>query len=302
MTRITFALILLLLISSCYSQNWAPEGAKWHYGSSSAATGAFFQYYTYTSVGDTLINNKVCSILEKSDIPVVELCVPRSSKVEYMYEENGKVYFLNHLTNTFEKLYDFTKAAGESWTFRVRTGYPSSYNLDTFNVYVDSTSYVVINNDTLKILYGFITCLDSYWIGLSGLIIERFGHLTHMFPYADGACDLEWPSGLRCYEDSVFGFYQFDTTDCDYTNVGLNYLIDKFNIEIYYNHINHNVKVYCSTCKEFEVELFDLTGKLVFATNSNEFNIRTLRKGLYIIKVSNITNKFVVRKIIKYAH
>jgi hypothetical protein len=208
------AMIIIFAMLKCNAQNeWAPAGAKWTY------TETYFfspriDTLTIRSVGDTLIQGHNCKILKKSSF----ICDLRSLK-EYMYSDNGKVFFYDHSRASFQMLYNFNAAVGDSIV-----GYPGEFpENDSITTIIDSISTITINSIDLKKLFVHYSSSAIFWTpASSSVIIEYIGDTYLMFPWTYGACDASWGGPLRCYEDPLTGFHNFETApSCDYITTGI---------------------------------------------------------------------------------
>lgn len=184
--------------------DFAPIGASWHYTKRYAFSGNE-DYLTYISRGDTLINDKICKIIYKDPLS----CTSRPD-VEYVYTKDSTVYFWDSTFNKFQILYDFNLQVGGSWKIEVE----SYDHIDTVKFIVDSIKYEYFNAQRLKILYtNKVIATPDYTyseVGETNIIVYKLGNLKKMFNFDSdriNACDFDYIDGLRCYEDSVFGFY-----------------------------------------------------------------------------------------------
>lgn len=291
---ITCAIFIMFTMAKVMSQNeWAPLGAKWYY-TMTYASNSDIDYNYFESIKDTTINNITCKKIYR----LHETCDDRS-KYEYMYENNNKVFFYDEFANEFNLLYDFNKLPNEIWHIKVNHG---GY-LDSLLVHVDSVSSIIINGNSLKVLYTTIGN-TSEWVGFSGKITEKLGHEKNMFPFVRGICDLNFNLGLRCYEDSVLGLFQTGNAPfCDFSNVDINEYtsFEKNHIfpnpasdELYFNNINN---------AEIFITIYNIYGSVVQTTktNNNKINISNLKNDIYFIYFKNSKNQFkVVNKFIKH--
>jgi hypothetical protein len=112
-------------------------------------------------------------------------------------------------------LYDFNKNAGESWTI--------VYDSCEVTVTVDSTSTININGNTLKVQhlapspFGFVNTRVIEGIGNTNQPMPDF-HI----PCGIGVIDMNYYLGLRCYEDSILGYYNFNISPtCNFITTGI---------------------------------------------------------------------------------
>lgn len=200
---------LILLALSCNiflanAQSWAPPGATWTYGIGYAFSPAQ-QFCTWYYAGDTIINGHNCKQIHCDNPPYIE-----QGNNLITYEDSSKVYWWNDQLSQYTVLYDFTKNAGESWT--------TIKDSCAILIKVDSTSSITINGTIRKVQF-----ISGVWFGS---IIEGIGHRYQ--PTPDGwsctniAVDMDYYTGLRCYQDSAISFYDFGIApSCDYIVSGL---------------------------------------------------------------------------------
>lgn len=191
-------------------QNLLNNNAEWYYeikpfiGCLPCVVG--FQHIK--AVRDTLINNQVCVMLEKSNSGDIDICDNMGTALEYLYADEQKVYWYNEHLDDFTILYDFAAETGGSWEIQV---------LDcTLLVTVDSTSTIILNSQERKILY--ISDENNFF---TGGVIEGIGHTRNLFPSdffynCQGvACDSDFIDGLRCYLENEVILYKPAIADCD---------------------------------------------------------------------------------------
>lgn len=297
-TLFTFA----LLFSGANAQSFAPQGATWHYKKNFFFPQPYLEHYSKLQVvGDTLINGVTCSKIQK-EYPF--FCNLRPTE-EFVYASNDTVFFYDTTFSQFQILYDFNAVQGDSWVIRVN-GFGTA-NEDTVIVNVDSTDFVTINSQTLKRLYVNYTYYnDGVPIVFSGPseVIERIGDTRYLFEFANFSniiCDGDWTGGLRCYEDSIIGFYDTGISDsCEYFEI-YNDLeeqtISSFTIAP--NPSEKFITVNMIQGSFQAIQIFDSRGRLIIKTNSKHIDISTFNSGLYIVRVKS-SDTWSQQRFIKY--
>jgi hypothetical protein len=128
--------------------------------------------------GETIMHQgKLCSMLVKS--PCAPPCLVQPS-VEYMYGEDGVVYFWSDVVNDFQILFDFNALNENMWRICVED-YPPGYNVDSIRVHVVNTWILEINGEELR--YIKLTYIPSYfspqyWIDS---VLERIGSVNLIY-------------------------------------------------------------------------------------------------------------------------
>ena len=78
--------------------------------------------------------------------------------------------------------------------------------------------------------------------------------------------------------------------------------LNDINISVYPNPVNNVVNIKVDNTDSFNIELFDMSGKLLLTQNGNTnlttLNVSDFSKGQYIVRVSQ-NNNIVIRKIVK---
>jgi hypothetical protein len=304
-TTLIFALCLVTLAAK--SQEWAPVGAAWHY------TEEIFMpividedYIKFESVKDTIYEGKLCRKITKRHYIT---CSDRP-ETEYMYSENGKVWFWDPAFNTFQVLYDFGAGPGQSWTILIAD--VSLSDTDTLIVTVDSTDTVLINGISLKRLFVTYDFRNELIVPFTytGEIIESVGDLYYMFNFAYQwafACDGNFSGGLRCYEDSVIGLYETGLADsCTYvhTLTGIGPDAAKDVVKIRPNPADEAVIVESETPEPLQYVIQDPAGRILQRGRTDDGRIITsgLQPGICVLTFTNAAGarvaslKLVIRR------
>lgn len=178
---------------------WAPVGSVYYYS-------YWFGFEPETDmlevevIGDTTIQNKTCRIFQQNSglIPWNWDCEGNN----FLYEEEGEVYFYNEQSEAFDLLYDFNKDVGESW--RVPLCSEVFCQPDTLIVEVDSISTIVLNGTEVRLQQVSLSSTSGI-LGGNDIIYEGIGSATRMFlkeiicPVVEagvlGLCDIVDPEG-----------------------------------------------------------------------------------------------------------
>ncbi|NOX47902.1 MAG: T9SS type A sorting domain-containing protein [Chlorobi bacterium] len=287
-TLIVLALFCLLSSESIFAQEWAPEGAEWYYDYDAfEVTG----YIRIVSEGDTVINGQLCKVLAKTRFTYDYVTGNYETAFmgnEYTWSDTNKVYIYKY--GQFYVLYDFSLQTGDSWTIPANyLGFCDS----TGTMVVDSVGSIVVNNDSLRVVY----CSpgeSSHWF-LGSVIIEKIGPLdSYMLPEMTNECgvpDLFEGGPLRCYYDEGFGWYSTGiAAECDYI-LGVGGRDAKGQLlQVYPNPATDWVAfAYTLPNKDSEavIKITDATGKLidVVAVNGQQgqkiWDTRHIKPGAY---------------------
>lgn len=216
--------------SILFTQNFAPIGAEWYY----TEYHSFSQTITFlkiTSVGDTVIQGKNCSVLENNH----GLACNFYNERDFVYEEDSIAYFYSSVVDDFQILYNLKAKKDSSWTIIYQV---EDFLIDTVLVTVDSVRTVEINGFELlafDVTYRSLNSDNPNSVYVS-TIVERIGDVYYLFHYlsmAEGiVCDGNYSGGLRCYMDNDFGFYSTGIADsCTYvTNINEYLALQSFSV------------------------------------------------------------------------
>lgn len=286
------------------AQDFAPLGATWYYTENFVLTGDK-AYLKIKSVKDTLFQGKNCKLLFKTTL----LQCNNRTELEIVYAQDSAVYFWDKDFAKFQKLYDFKVTKGNYWSILIKHDLAE---IDTIKVYVDSISTTKILNKTHKVLYvSYHPSYYNYVADYSSKIVFPIGDFTYLFnfaPYWAGACDFNTSGGLRCYEDSEFGYYSTAIADsCTYIYKYKWNSIDKlkdndFKVVVAPNPTQGKLKISCNDNLKYKICLIDCFGRNIKTGNfMNEvvFDISAYPKGMYFILIQNETGMTSHTKIIK---
>lgn len=284
---------LFLCSVACFAQtDWAPVGAKWHYNFEEN------DFTTIESIGDTIIQNKNCTILKLNHTwDSLKICT---------FNEDNKVWYFK--SGKFYKLYDFAAKVGDTWQV------VDIFNLcgadSLVNIIVDSIGTTLINGNLLKhIVVRFTT--NERWgfhcygdVGFSHKIIEHIGALGYMFPRRFCALDYPYPCDLRCYSDEQFGLYETGIVDsCNYVKDDAVIISQDNSTFIYPNPTEKILNIELGSSKPgFIATLYNLFGEKVMKLKLDEqiktLDLSELEEGYYILQIFKNKN-YSFYKILK---
>ncbi len=294
---LTFALLVTYFASA---QDFAPQGATWHYSESFFYPLPYLEYFMKFEVtGDTIIDGQNCSIIHKDGKAV---CYDRPD-YEFVYSSNDTVFVYDQNYSVFRILYDFNANVGDSWEFIV-DGFDPATDQDTNVIVVDSTDTVVINGQSLKRLYVTyqFTSDDLGYYEYPSTIIERLGDTKYMFNYYTDilmVCDANWSSGLRCYEDTIIGLYETGIADsCEYfelyNSIPEN---ESSSFTIAPNPARDIMQITMNQGVPDVIQIRDSHGRLLLESKDALINVSDFSEGIYFIQIHSngkwSRNKFI---------
>lgn len=320
MKKVIVFISIGFLFSKILFSQWAPNGATWHYNFSSFAVEGF---YKISCIGDTLINNTNCKIMEKKMYwwsPLYGFDT-LSFEHDYTYADQNKVYIFRY--NTFYTLYDFSANIGDTIVIAGTNKYSSSGCDSIGAIRIDSIGTMNINGELLR--YISVSPTPTSKLGWYARIVEKIGPIykyqnnsnyTYLFPVKLDYCGMQLDElteggNLRCYsEPNGFIYNNLGIApNCEYINTGIAEPDEYFmEFEILPNPTNGIFRLSYKLVKPqpIKLELFDNIGKIIISEIiedenfiSKEFNISNLKSGIYFIKIQ-LNNKSIFKKIIKH--
>lgn len=283
MKQTLFIIAIVTLTHCATAQEFAPLGAVWHYTEiqSFSPTVSFMRM---ESIGDTVVNDQT---MRKVVGPMS--CMGAGEHL--FYQSGDSVFYWHHNLDTLLLAYDFGAAAGDAWHILAQNDQSTP---DTVWFEVDSAWTELINGDSLR-AYALRWTAPT-WGTVHDTVIERLGSLTFLSNFAkqtDVICDLNYPAGLRCYEDAVFGFYETGIAlSCTHSTLSVDDdpSPDQIEMTIFPNPADRELFVQVNG----QVYLTDMLGREIHVSiNVSKFNdtsvidISALPQGMYIIHARN---------------
>ena len=274
--------------------SWFKKNTEWYYNN------PVFQYgypelknanYLKTKVlGDTVIENKNCKILELRFCPKDSLYAH-----EYVYEYFDSVFYYNYYSKTFHLLYNFKAIKGDTiWVhknqFKPTKGFFRATNLDSFGYVIDST-YSKKLSDGKDYIHQKITSLkptigDS-WTYFCKEVIQYIGAKCNFWGTYSIYSDKN-PGDIQLYKSDIridFGS-QIDTTCSKPVISKIETQISTSRYEVFYSDLQVSIYFYY---KPIEIVAFDILGKEIkfiqndnmIIVNKNQFHSICLVKCLF---------------------
>ena len=284
--------IWVMQLTDVFYHDFLEEGSEWYYEIQNDNGGITYQHLE--CVGDTLFEGgKRPKIIIRSNTQY-DKDLHTELTHEYVYEENGKIYWWNKDLQEFTTLYDLDAEMDDEWEIKVGT--------ESITVHVDSVGIFEYQGESHRML----NISDANGI-FDGDIVVDYGHMTSFFPEklmnrnADFIVD-----GLRCYwVDNELVFHQGDE-NCDAVYMEWHDVSDNENVgfAVYHNPTNGVLFVRLPQCDsptsgESTYRITNLMGQTLLQGNINaenqQIDISALPSGMYFITVGEATRKFVVK-------
>ena len=204
---------------------------------------------------------------------------------EYVYEENGIVYWWNKDLQEFTTLYNLNAQVGDDWEIKVGT--------ESITMHVDAEETMEYEGRPFRVLH-----VSDPQDLFSGDIVCGIGHLTSFFPERLMVPDKSYRvNGLRCYWIEGELVFKFGNRDCDEIYEKYHHGVDESVVESMVAYPNPTRGVlFVETSKATDYRIVNLLGQMVKSgTVSNSvIDISALSNGIYFLKINNSTLKIVV--------
>ena len=266
-----------------------PQGAEWYYEILGDDGSITYQYLEYAS--DTTINDKTVVIIIRTNTLYDKDGNTESSR-EYLYEEDGVVYWWNPTLGEFTTLYNFRAEEGDEWEIKVGE--------ESLTMHVDEVHDYEYEGQ----IYRMLRVSDAETL-FSGDIICEIGHLTSFFPEKLMTRGKGYQvEGIRCFWQFGQLIFKQGEMGCDEVHSGHYWAInehpDVANFCVYPNPTNGVLFVGLSHCgSRPEYRISNLMGQTLLTgsitSDSQQIDVTSLPQGMYFITIGETTCKFVVR-------
>ncbi len=268
-----------------------PQGAEWYYEILGDDGSITYQYLEYAS--DTTVNHKTVVVIIRTNTLYDKEGSTETSR-EYLYEEDGVVYWWNPTLGEFTTLYNFRAEEGDEWEIKVGE--------ESLTMHVDE----VLDYEYEGQIYRMLRVSDPEDL-FSGDIICEIGHMTSFFPERLMTRGKDYQvEGIRCFWQ--FGQLVFKQGDmgCDEVHSGHYWAVDEqpddaaFGV---YPNPTDGVLVVETVCTPSlptrTYRITNLMGQTVLTgsltAESQQIDVSGLPQGMYFISVGDVIQKFVVR-------
>lgn len=286
-------LFILGLSMTCYSQEFAPVNAKWHFQNYYLGFHEPITYSVIKSVRDTVIDEKYSTIIHLYDNNGVDFVTDL-----IVHEDQGIVYFFEH--GEFKLFFDYNLDVGDTLAYRVPLNAPLfQSNGGGDEVGLNRTYYALITEkETVEIdgkaiskfhtsIIRPIDLVGSYTFWDLGIFTQRIGSPQGLFGKSEMELLGGFPGYYRCYEDHEISI-NMSPYACDFTTVNIIEFDKNALILTYPNPVQEFLKIKLLTENCSRIELIDPHGKVVKTQqlegqNVLELNLSGLPSGLYIL-------------------
>ena len=272
--------------------DFASQGFEWYYEIQNSDSSVTYQHLYY--LADTVIRQKDIKIIVRTNT-LYDKGLNNVTTHEYIYEEDGKVYWWNAAIDDFTTLYDFSANVGDEWEIKVGT--------ESITMHVDAVGETEYNGKTFKILQ--VSDAENLF---SGIIVASVGHITSFFPEKlmrkSGESTVE---GLRCLWNGTELVFKYGDKDCDDIYEQLHYGLEDVETKMFSLYPNPTEGVLtvetqnlASPQKQTTYRILNLMGQTLLEGRtegvSTRIDVSDLSDGMYFINIEGATQKFVVKK------
>ena len=248
-------------------------------------------YYEIQAVGDTLIDDKSCIVLEGAENFGFDF--------RYINYEDDKIYRYSRVDSQFYLLYDFGLLPGDTLAINLNYAVDPNFGFPDTAIYqITSTDVLLLENDTLRVQYIMQLNTDEAPLLDWGFrLIERIGSDGFFVPYSQG--QEIWISFSSATDGDEIIYKEFHCT------VSAEEIEKESAFEVFPNPSSDWVQLVFNEANSSNigVEIYNLQGQLVFNKNlirTSNLSIGSLSKGYYILRVINEEGKLLgIQPLIK---
>ena len=272
------------------------EGSEWYYEILNDDGSITYQHLECT--GDTVMQGKRPKVIVRSNTHYDRDTVTEISH-EYIYEENGIVYWWNKDLQEFTTLYNLNANAGDEWEIIVGN--------ESLTMHVDAVENYDYEGQTYRMLH----VSDTANI-FSGNIVCSIGHLTSFFPERLMTRGKGYRvEGMRCYWVNGELVFKYGDKDCDEVYEQLHHGIDEPGengpstgsgaLTVYPNPTDGVLFVETNGHASLSNQTYRITNLMgqtllqgPITDEIQKINIESLPAGMYFITFAGETLKFVI--------
>ena len=243
--------------------------------------GSITYQYLYQA-NDTVIQDDPIHIIVKINT-LYDKRVYNEVTHEYIYENDGKVYWWNKTLQMFTVLYDYTAEAGDEWEIKVGT--------ESIVMHVDAVENIEHDGKPYRMMH--VSDPDDLF---TGDIICGIGHLTSFFPEKLMSKGYR-VEGIRCFWQEGNLTFKFGDSDCDGIYEGYHTHLEETDgtVMVYPNPSNGIITVLGIQAGEYLIT--NLLGQTLMTgridTEKQQINVSALPTGVYFINLNGKTTKFM---------
>ena len=284
------------MMEDCGSGLVGFSGAEWYYEIQNLNGSVTYQHLEYAA--DTTISHKDVQIIIRTNT-LYDKDEHVEITREYLYEEDGMVYWWNKDLQEFTVLYNLNAEVGDEWEIKV--------GLENLIMHVNGVEQYYYDGR----LFRMLRVSDDEDL-FSGIIVCGIGHLTSFFPERLMTRGKGYRvEGMRCYWRNGELFFKYGDEDCDAIYKDYHFGIEEDGPSTgsgtfaVYPNPTHNVLIVETQCFASqpittEYRITNLMGQTLQSGNitaeTQQIDVTNLPQGMYFISVGDATRKFIVNK------
>ena len=265
-------------------------GLEWYYEIQNENGSITYQHLEY--VADTTINHKDVQIIIRTNT-LYDKGEHSEVTREYVYGEDGIIYWWNKDLQDFTVLYDYNAEAGDEWEIKVGT--------QRITMHVDAVEQYEYESQQFRLLQ--VRDADDLF---SGTIVCGIGHLTSFFPEKLMTRGKDYRvESMRCYWREGELFFKYGEEDCDAVYKVYHNGLDDHEDDVFAVYPNPTDGVlfvetrHGTSLPTQTYRITNLMGQILMTgqitAEPQQINVSDLPQGMYFISVGDVTQKFVVR-------
>ena len=265
-------------------------GLEWYYEILNENGSITYQHLEYTA--DTTINHKDVQIIIRTNT-LYDKGEHSEVTREYVYGEDGIIYWWNKDLQDFTVLYDYNAEAGDEWEIKVGT--------QRITMHVDAVEQYEYESQQFRLLQ--VRDADDLF---SGTIVCGIGHLTSFFPEKLMTRGKDYRvESMRCYWREGELFFKYGEEDCDAVYKVYHNGLDDHEDDVFAVYPNPTDGVlfvetrHGTSLPTQTYRITNLMGQILMTgqitAEPQQINVSDLPQGMYFISVGDVTQKFVVR-------
>lgn len=271
--------------------------SEWYYEIENENGTVTYQHLECTA--DTAINHKDVTIIIRTNT-LYDKSEHTEMTREYVYEENGVLYWWNKDLQEFTVLYNYSAEEGDEWEVSVGS--------EHITLHVDEVSEFIYYD----IPFRSLTVSDEDNL-FSGTIVCGVGHLTSFFPERlmerSGSYGV---NGIRCYWQGQELIFKLGDKDCDEIYQQYHEGIEEDGpstgsgtagtLTVYPNPTDGVLFVQTVHAPSLPGQIYCITNLMgqtlmtgQITTENQQIDVSNLPEGMYFITIGDTARKFVVR-------
>lgn len=286
-----FLIINLIFIVTINGQVFGEIGTKWTY----KATSDFNPndadiIIQLESIGEEEINGINCKAIRITN----KSCDAIIDDLNYIYQEDNKVFWYNPFLDDFTLLYDFNAQPGDTWSVQVEDC--------AIEIEIDSVKLEEFSGEMLKVLYPKPQNEFSKFRIIEKIGNENFVFLSKLSFDCWVICDGHTiKGGIRCYSDSTFNYSTVN--DCDFVVSQEQIALDT-KVAVYptVTSSEFNVEIKGSNDLNFSnIKIYDFSGNTILVEkipNLRKKKIALSNAGIYFVVIQLSNGRNYIRKVI----